>query len=59
MWVQEVIKQKKIVVKYKKTDEMIADGATKPLTGQQFQNYVRNLNVVQEAFLEKYGYNMN
>ena len=59
MWVQEVIKQKKIVVKYKKTDEMIADGATKPLTGQQFQNYVRNLNVVQEAYLEKYGYNMN
>ena len=54
-----MIKNKKIVVKYKKTDEMIADGATKPLTGQQFQNYVRNLNVVQEAYLEKYGYNMN
>ena len=33
LWIKEVLQQGKLVLKYKKTDEMVADGLTKPLVG--------------------------
>ena len=46
LWITEVIKNKAIKLQYKKTDEMIADGMTKPLVGEKFYRFVRDLNIV-------------
>ena len=52
LWIEEIIEKKKIEIIYKKTNEMIADGATKPLTGLKFQQYVKDLNVVKKIQVE-------
>ena len=46
LWITEVIKNGAVVLKYKKTDEMIADGMTKPLIGEKFYKFVKDLNIV-------------
>jgi hypothetical protein len=46
LWIKEVLQQGKLMLKYKRTTEMIADGMTKPLVGEQFYSFVRSLNLV-------------
>jgi hypothetical protein len=44
-WIKEMLEQDALKIEFKKTDEMIADGCTKPLNGEKFYQYVRDLNV--------------
>jgi len=37
--------EKVVKIEFKKTNEMMADGSTKPLNGEKFYQYVRDLNV--------------
>ena len=46
LWIKEVLQQGKLLLKYKRTDEMIADGLTKPLLGESFYKFVASLNLV-------------
>ena len=44
-----MLEHERLVLKYKKTDEMIADGLTKPLVGESFYKFVDSLNLVSVA----------
>ena len=46
LWVKEVLKNRRVYMKYKKTSEMVADGMTKPLIGEAFYKFVSDLNIV-------------
>ena len=46
LWVSEVMENGRLNLQYKKTDEMIADGMTKPLIGEKFYKFVKDLNIV-------------
>jgi len=43
--IKEMLEQDALKIEFKKTNEMIADGCTKPLNGEKFYQYVRDLNV--------------
>jgi hypothetical protein len=45
MWLKEVIKEGSIRLQYASTEEMIADGLTKPLVGEKFYRFVESLNL--------------
>ena len=45
LWITEVVQQGMLVLKYKKSDEMLADGLTKPLVGRKFYKFVADLNI--------------
>ena len=49
LWIKEVLEHRRLKLKYKKTDEMIADGLTKPLVGESFYKFVDSLNLVSVA----------
>ena len=45
MWIKQFIDEKKIALSYTKTEDMVADGMTKPLTGANFVRFVRSLGM--------------
>ena len=49
LWIKEVLQQRKLLLKYMRTDKMIADGMTKPLVGESFYKFVDSLNLVPKA----------
>ena len=46
LWIKEVLNNKQLRLVYKKTDEMLADGMTKPLIGEKFYAFVKGLNLI-------------
>jgi hypothetical protein len=46
LWIREVLADKQIRLVYKPTDEMLADGMTKPLIGAKFYAFVKGLNLL-------------
>ena len=46
LWITEVLKNGSLKLEYKRTDEMLADGMTKPLVGEKFYKFVKDLNIV-------------
>jgi hypothetical protein len=46
LWIREVLEDKQIRLVYKPTDEMLADGMTKPLIGAKFYAFVKGLNLL-------------
>jgi hypothetical protein len=51
LWMKEFILKKQLIVKYCKTDEMLADGLTKPLVGEAFQKMLTGMNVVESSHM--------
>ena len=49
LWIREILQQGKLRLEYKRTDEMIADGMTKPLIGERFYRFVESLNLCPGA----------
>ena len=49
LWIKEVLQQRKLLLKYMRTDKMIADGMTKPLVGESFYKFVNSLNLFPMA----------
>jgi Reverse transcriptase (RNA-dependent DNA polymerase)/GAG-pre-integrase domain len=45
-WLRQEVQRKRIEVEWVATVDMVADGLTKPLSGQRFQNFVKQLNLV-------------
>jgi hypothetical protein len=46
LWIREVLEDKQLKLVYKPTDEMLADGMTKPLIGEKFYAFVKGLNLL-------------
>ena len=46
MWLKEIIKLGKLRLEYASTDDMVADGFTKPLVGEKFYKFVESLNLI-------------
>jgi hypothetical protein len=46
MWLKEIIKAGSLRLQYTSTDDMVADGFTKPLVGEKFYKFVESLNLV-------------
>ena len=46
MWLKEVIKEGNVKLRYASTEEMVADGLTKPLVGEKFYKFVESLNLI-------------
>jgi len=47
LWIKEVLANNGLKLVYKKTEEMLADGMTKPLIGEKFYAFVKGLNLIQ------------
>ena len=46
LWIKEVLEDGQLKLVYKPTDEMLADGMTKPLIGAKFYAFVKGLNLI-------------
>ncbi len=46
LWIREVLADNQLRLVYKPTDEMLADGMTKPLIGEKFYAFVKGLNLL-------------
>ena len=46
MWIKNVLEENQLSLGYKPSEEMLADGMTKPLIGEKFYEFVKGLNII-------------
>ena len=46
LWIREIVDANRVVLSYMPTEEMVADGFTKALSGERFKNFAKALHII-------------